>query len=502
LAQLARLARLGSAELGWSTRGGAGRLGRVRRGGLAGVVGGSCGIVGGVRRGARTAAVVACALLVAACSGGGSATNTTARRGTSPLPTAPPKTTTTLPGGTTPDGSAVPTGDWRPDLAACGDTNTAASPIEGTLRIGVVGPTGSGIEAAAAAGVVDGMRAYYEQANERSAIPGVTIELVVGDDRGDPSLTPEVLIGMLEDEVHMFSGVIGTSSSLAVLDELNARCVPDLFGISTVPQLTDIAVAPWTTAFPPTVDVEVAAYVANAKAELGDGIRFGVLHSDNDFGRAYLNALVELAGAEAVVAQVPVDPTTPVIEPIAYEPIGTAKPDVVLLAPDSVGCSTSMQSLTTWTSAEWTPQTYLAAPCMNRFTASLAADSANGVRSAGALVDVGDPSVQESPAVAALLGSLSKDIKPLFQLNAAIGWQIAELTVDVLTRASGGGVLSAESIITAARAQSAELSLGYPGIRYQLDGDADVAGIEQLQVVSWNAANGQFDKVGELTTGG
>ncbi len=443
---------------------------------------------------------MACVLLVASCSGGGSATNTTARRGTSPLPTAPPRTTTTVVDATTPDGSAAPKGDWRPDTAACGDSGAPADPIDGTLRIGVIGPTGSGIEAAAAAGVVDGMKAYYEQANDRSAIPGVTIELVVGDDRGDPSLTPEVLVGMLEDDVQMFSGVIGTSSNLAVLDELNARCVPDLFGISAVPQLTDIAAAPWTTAFPPSVDTEVAAYVATAKAELGDGIRFGVLHSDNDFGRAYLNAVIEQVGAEAVVAQVAVDPTTPVIEPIAYEPIGAAKPEVVLLAPDSVGCSTSMQALTSWTSADWTPQTYLVSPCMNRFTASLAADSANGVRSAGALIDIGDPAAQGTAAVDALLGSLSKDIKPLFQLNAAIGWQIAELTVDVLTRAQSGGALSPESIITAARAQSAELSLGYPGIRYQLDGDDDVTGVEQLQVVSWNAAAEQFEPIGGLTT--
>jgi branched-chain amino acid transport system substrate-binding protein len=419
------------------------------------------------------------------------------------LPTAPPRTTTTVPD-TSPDGTTqvAPSGDWRPDLNGCDNPERPNETIADTIRIGVIGPTGRGLEAAAAAGIVDGMKAYYDAVNEAGGIDGIGVEVVVADDSGDPTLTPGVLASMLDDGIDIVAGTIGTASSLAVLDELNAQCVPNLFSISAAAALSDVADSPWTTSLLPSPSVEVAASIDSARTALGGEPTIGVLFSDNDFGRSYRDAAISVAGAPAVLAEVPIDPTTPVVEAVSFTDIANAEPSVLFLAADSVGCATSLTALTTWLTPDWQPLVYLAGPCMTRFTASLAGPAITGVRSAAVLRDIDDPDVQAVAGVADLVGRLPSDNRPLFTSNAALGWQAAELTVGVLrAAASSAEGLTQASIISAARGTSAEMTLGYPGIVYQLDGTDDAVGVQQVQLVEWDTSTESFTTVGDVYSG-
>jgi ABC-type branched-subunit amino acid transport system substrate-binding protein len=374
-------------------------------------------------------------------------------------------------------------------------------PISGTVTIGVIGPTGGGIVGASVAGIVDGMSAFYEKANRDDLVPGVAIELVVVDDSGDPTVSDEVLADLLAGGVDLISGSIGTPTNAVIRQPLNEQCVPHLFAISPAAGWDAIIQNPWTTGGSVSVAVETRAMAANATT--AGATTFGVLFADNELGRSYRDGFAGSVGdADAVVVEQPINAAMPIVDATSVAILAAARPQAVLLAPVSAGCASALVELEKLVSDEWRPRVYMSQSCLNRLTIRLAGSAADGVYTITDLIDVGNLANVRVAAVAELAAALPASSSPVFLSNAATGWNIAELTVDVLARAAASDDgLNRRTIIEAARSLDTSTSLGFPGVHYVTDGSLDAAVAETVQVVRWNEVIQAFDPDGALFEG-
>ena len=105
------------------------------------------------------------------------------------------------------------TAGWTVDTEACVDPDRANAPIEGPISIGSSMPLSGGPAASAFAPINAGLQAYIDYANENDLVPGRELTLNVGDDQYDPALTPGVVNGLLDDGVHVFTGIVGTPNN-------------------------------------------------------------------------------------------------------------------------------------------------------------------------------------------------------------------------------------------------------------------------------------------------
>ena len=233
------------------------------------------------------ALAVAGALLVVACGGDDGSSTTEAPSTEAPSTEAP---TTEAP---------VTESAWAVDTEACADPDAANAPITGTVRIGTVLPLSGGTAALAFAPVRDGMEAYVKYANENKILGDVAIELQVEDDQYNKDLTPGAVDKLLDGEVNLVTGIVGTPGNLSVRDTLNEECVPQIQALTGSPDWGNVEEYPWTTGALVPYGVESKAYARAIHELFPDGAKVALFTVNSDFGAAYVDAFKELAADPA-----------------------------------------------------------------------------------------------------------------------------------------------------------------------------------------------------------
>ncbi len=130
-----------------------------------------------------------------------------------------------------------------------------------------------------------GAQAYYDFVNDNGGVNGRTIDFIVKDDAYDPSKTTAVTDDLvLREEIFAMVGGLGTPTHRAVVDDLNAEGVPDLFVSSGSLQWgDDVANRPTTFGWQPDYEIEgkiIGQYIAE---NLPDA-KVGLFLQDDDFG--------------------------------------------------------------------------------------------------------------------------------------------------------------------------------------------------------------------------
>ena len=166
-------------------------------------------------------------------------------------------------------------------------------------------------------------RARFDEVNAAGGVHGHPIELVVGDDRYDPDLTPRVVDELLAlDGLLGFVMCVGTPPHLRVVDRLAALGVPDLAVVTGAASLAEPERPAMFVANPP--------YVANGRA-LGAAVRGGrgaVITYDTDFGRDWARGFAEgIGGAPRITFLGPDAAVEVAVDALAADPV-----DAVLLA--------------------------------------------------------------------------------------------------------------------------------------------------------------------------
>jgi branched-chain amino acid transport system substrate-binding protein len=472
-----------------------------------------------IRRGKHITALAVVGVMALASCGSDSKKSVDTTKATTPATTAVQATDTT-----TADTTAVSTADtssttadsaadtttppteaaakaWTADTSNCADPAAAEAPIEGTLTIGSAQPL-SGTPAVAFAPVKDGFELYLKYANDNKLLDGITLKSDIRDDQYDATQTPGVVSSLIDANVNIFSGIIGTPNNLAVRDTLNEECIPQLLNLTGAPDWgNDVAKYPWTTGALVPYDIEARIYVTALKGLIGDGGTVGMFTVNNEFGKTYLDAFkteAEKQGLKIVEEQTiePADSAPPTNQVGA---LAAAKPAAVMAVPLGAQCPTFLKELVNAEAAnsDWKPVVFQTNTCASRLLISLLAGGAgDNVYTSSNILDPSDPAnagnagvktFSDAYTAAGLKGDLA---------TTAVGWSVAEDTVNILVAAQKSGTLSRKSIIEAARNLTFTPSLARPGVQYKMNGEADGYSFQTLQVIQWHEATGSFTDVG------
>jgi branched-chain amino acid transport system substrate-binding protein len=397
-------------------------------------------------------------------------------------------------------------GGYEVDTSACPD-DTVEEPIEGTIKIGTTMALSGGPAATAFAPVKPGLENYIAYANENELLPGYTIEVVVEDDQYNASLTTPAVEGLLDEEqVHLFSAIIGTPNNLAVRDLLNEECYPQLFALSGAPAFGDPANYPWTVGGLPPYNTETLVYVEDMKTEFPDGATVGVHAVSSEFGDYYVDtmeAAAEDAGLEIqTVQRIEAADSNPPSAQVAE--LAAGKPDIILAVPLGAQCPTFLNELANAKAANpgWEPRLYITSTCASPLILGIAGAAADGLFTISGAIDVADPKNAENPDVKAYKDYL---LSQGFAADgdfatAAAGWNTGESLVAVLAQAAASGEVTRASILNAMRSLDYHPALFREGVNLVTNGEEDGFPLESFQVIQWDADSKTYADIGEVVT--
>jgi branched-chain amino acid transport system substrate-binding protein len=387
----------------------------------------------------------------------------------------------------------------------CEDPDAANAVIEGDIEVGSSMAL-SGGPAALFAPVADGLQAYFEYVNNtEGGVNGQRLVPIIKDDQYTADLTKAAVDELLfEDEVSLIAGVIGSPNNAAIIDDMNAQCVPQLWASSGAMLWGAVDTYPWTTGLLVPYPIEVRAFLDFVKQDNPDATTLGLLYVNNEFGQSYVEAAKEYApevGLE-IVAEETLDAADSGAPSGQLTNLVAANPDAVMAVPLGAQCIAFMTELGNQKAAnpEFAPLVYQTATCANSLFFSAAGPAAGGVYTSLNVIDPGNPANADAPGMKEYIDAY-KSVRPdgdpanVFTLT---GWFIGDLTVQVLKEAAESDAgLTRAAIMNAARNIEYASPLSRttePGMMSAEDGFI----AEGTQIVQWDAAAKVFTDVGEF----
>lgn len=371
------------------------------------------------------------------------------------------------------------------DLERCVDRDGATEPPAGdTIVIGSSVPQ-SGIYSAYG-NVARGWQAFFEEANTTGGVAGKQLGMAVRDDGNDPARTKANADELVQrDRVFALFAIPGDSNNLGLRADLGKACVPDLFAMGNATELGAPARYPWVIGSLPTDAIEAAVfagYLGKAKPTA----KIGVLRLNGELGLDYANSFRKAIGGTGL--EVVSEQTVDIGQGGVQSQIGKLKAagaDTVLLAVSGPTCVSALNAIAA--TPAFRPSTYLVSPCATRQLMSLAGPAAEGVLSASAFKDPGDPTWADDAAmkaykdIASARGVSDADLDdPL----VAYGWTMGDLLVQTLEAAP---TLSRRDVVrTAYQLKNLTPGLLLPGLSVTTNGTFDPYPIEGMAVGRWN----------------
>ena len=388
------------------------------------------------------------------------------------------------------------------DTSICDDPDAATAPIEGSIVIGTSIPL-SGGPAVLFAPFADGQQSYIDYYNaEFGGVNGQELELIVKDDQYTADLTVANIDELVfDDEVDLVAGVIGSPNNLAIQEDLNAQCIPQLTASTGAPNWGDVENNPWTTGLLVPYAIESQVWAAEAAAD--GATTAGLFYVNNEFGQAYAEAFeeaaaengIEIVATETIEASDSGAPSGQVTNLVA------ANPDTILAVPLGAQCIAFMTEIGNQkaANADFTASIYQTATCANPvFFGAVANGGADGVFTSQNLKDVNNPDVAANdPGAIAYLEAFAatgSDADP--GGIAGAGWESMEVAVKAIQEAADAGNLSREGIINAARNVNYSSLLLLDGLTYVMNAD-DGYLAEGTQVRVWSDEAGGFVAEGD-----
>lgn len=425
--------------------------------------------------------------------------------GTALLVAAPTVSATTPPAGSAAGGGELPapSSGWKVNTDDCVDPAKATTPITGELKVGSIMPLSGTTAAIAFAPVVDGLKAYFQYANEQKMLGDVNLSLTVEDDQYNKDLTPAAATKLIDAGVQVFTGVIGSADNEAIRDTLNSECIPQLLALTGSPAWGEVAEYPWTTGGLLPYTVETKIYAAHIASTFPNGAKVALYAVNSEFGQIFSDGFkkaiegtnIELVDEQSVADGDSNPPTSQVTA------IASKKPDVIVAVPLGTGCGAFLNELDAAEAANpgWAPPVYVTNTCASPLILALAGAGADGILTATNLVQVGDPKNADNPAVKQFVDYMTAQGKGDTIDTSSTGWTVGEITVAILQAAqkSPDGLTRA-SIINATRSLMYKASLARDGIVFRLDGEADVFGPESAQMLQYHVDTKTFTELGPV----
>ncbi|MBV8090532.1 MAG: ABC transporter substrate-binding protein [Alphaproteobacteria bacterium] len=165
------------------------------------------------------------------------------------------------------------------------------------IKIGNTGPYSGPLSNASPIPI--SMAAYFKMVNDQGGIGGRKITFISYDDGYSPPKTVEMTRKLVEsDEVLFLAGSVGTPTNSAIWHYMNEHKVPQLFPATGATKWDDPKGHPWTMGFFVSYRAEGRIYAAYILEHKPDA-KIGVLYQNDDFGKDYLNGVLDGLGTKA-----------------------------------------------------------------------------------------------------------------------------------------------------------------------------------------------------------
>jgi branched-chain amino acid transport system substrate-binding protein len=159
--------------------------------------------------------------------------------------------------------------------------------------------------------------AYYKMINDKGGINGRKIKFISYDDGYSPPKTVEMTRKLVEEDGVLFiAGSVGTPTNSAIWHYMNQKKVPQLFPATGASKWNDPKGHPWTMGFFVSYRAEGRIYAGYVLKHKPDA-KVGVLYQNDDYGKDYLNGVLEGFGAKAaslIKVQASYETTDPTVD--------------------------------------------------------------------------------------------------------------------------------------------------------------------------------------------
>jgi branched-chain amino acid transport system substrate-binding protein len=279
---------------------------------------------------------------------------------------------------------------------------------------------------------------------------------------------------------------VGTPNNLAIRDDLNDACVPNLFVASGSQLWGDQAKYPWLIGSIPSYATEAAVFADYLKANKPTA-KVAILAQNDDFGDGYTVAFKKaIEGTDiTITTEQKYNASDPDVKS-QITTMASSGADTALLAATALKCP---QALNAIKESGWKPLSYISGTCTSNTIVGLAKEANNGVLSSIYLKDPSDPewntdpAMQEFQTLGAQNGLSADDLK-----NGIVGygWTMGALLAETLKQSPD---LTRQSVMqTAYSLKDVTVGLLLPGITINTAGSKDPYVIEQLQIGQYNGS--------------
>jgi branched-chain amino acid transport system substrate-binding protein len=296
------------------------------------------------------------------------------------------------------DNEASTEGDSDAAAAASIDTaNCVSDPtaeIEGN-EIKLVNSSPASGGAAAFAAIKTGWKAFFQKTNDAGGVDiggkKFTISVEEKDDQYNAAQTSaniDELIGTDGENAFAAFQVLGTANNLAIRDNLNELCVPNLLAATGSPAWGNENY-PWligATNVPYSLEAKA---LADLLGELKPDAAVAILQQDDDFGRSYTDTFEQvIEGTDLTVAKVEkyASGTNDVTAQITS--LAATGADALFIGGTLLACPAALNQVA---ANNWQPIIWVSSTCVSKTLMGAAQDKADGVYSFTNLMDVLDP---------------------------------------------------------------------------------------------------------------
>lgn len=294
---------------------------------------------------------------------------------------------------------------------------------------------------AAFAEVATGWKSYFKMLNDSGGVElaGKKYKIAVKDkdDMYDPAQTSaniDELVGPEGDKAFAVFSVVGTANNLAIRQNLNDLCVPNIFAATGSPAWGDPKY-PWTigsTLGP--YPLEGAAFTSLLKDQ-NPKAKVAMLVQDDDFGRAYEEGFKNaVKGTDIKVVKVEkykagADNVDAQVTSLKASGADTFFNGATLLACPAALNAASQQG--------WKPLTWVSSTCTSKTLMGLAGAAGNGAYSYTNLIDPLNPANDSNSAMKEYKATVKKYNPDADTSNGimAYGWTQAALLAKALGQA-------------------------------------------------------------------
>lgn len=403
------------------------------------------------------------------------------------------------------DGGEGGEGVFSIDTSECPDNDTAGISDDNVITLASSFPQ-SGLTAAFAQ-ISKGYIAYFDKINAEGGVTiageQYTIEVEHKDDEYQSARTIqniEELVGGQGDGAFAVFNVVGTANNIAIREDLQENCVPNLFaatGSSTwgnpeYPWLVGSTLAPYS--------IEAVAYADWLKENQPEA-KVAMLIQDDDFGQAYEQAFrMAIEGSDITVTEVATYPTGTNEVATQVTSLRASGADAFFNGSTLLACP---NGLTEAASINWEREsTFVSGTCISKTLTGLAGPAADDILAVTNTMDPMNPEYADDPVMAEYLATLDEyaadDVDPENGI-VAYGYTQAAIFVHVLENAESA---SRSAVLNSMRnIDSDGIGMLVPGVRLHMDAN-DPFLAEDVQMVQYNFVSadegGFFENVGEV----